>query len=164
MLTQERLKELLDYNPITGNFIRIKKASKNDIIGTIVGCPNKDGHLRIVIDYKHYLAHRLVYLYLYNRLPTEVDHINGNSGDNRLENLREVSHRNNMKNVKLRIDNKSGHVGVSYCSKRNIWRARIKTKTKDTHLGYFKTKEEAIEARLIASKEHGFHENHGRIN
>jgi len=76
MLTQERLKELLTYNPDTGVFTR-KKVSRGGRwkVGTLDGT----GYIHTRVDYKIYLAHRLAWLYMYGEFPTEtIDHINHN--------------------------------------------------------------------------------------
>lgn len=83
-----------------------------------------------------------------------VDHINGNPLDNRLSNLRICTQRENMFNQKSRKSAKSGHRGVVYrpneCRKK--WFAYISTDGKQHSLGYYKTKEEAIKARLEGEK------------
>mgnify|MGYP001586784751 CR=1 FL=1 len=75
-----------------------------------------------------------------------TDHINGNGLDNRKSNLRTVSQSENLKNSKLRKDNTSGFKGVSQMKKTGRWRARIQIEHKQTHLGSFKTAEEAHRA------------------
>jgi hypothetical protein len=72
-----------------------------------------------------------------------VDHINGNPLDNRKENLRLVTHSQNMFNVKNYVTNKSGYKGVSWHSVRNKWRARLHFKGSEIHIGLFDSKEEA---------------------
>lgn len=82
----------------------------------------------------------------------EVDHINGKPNDNRLENLRIVTHKNNMKNEKLYNNNKSGHKGVYYSTREKKWKAAIKSDSVVYHLGTFNTKDEAIYAREEAER------------
>jgi hypothetical protein len=72
-----------------------------------------------------------------------VDHINGDPLDNRKENLRLVTHSQNMFNVKTYVTNKSGYRGVSWHSLRSKWRARINYKGTEIHIGLFESKEEA---------------------
>lgn len=83
----------------------------------------------------------------------EIDHINLNKLDNRRSNLRYVTHSINTLNGPLRSTNKSGHRGVCYWWRDGGWRAYAVVDNKQIHLGYFKNKEEAIEARLIFEKE-----------
>lgn len=77
----------------------------------------------------------------------EVDHINRNTMDNRKSNLRIVTHRQNQCNQDLQRNNTSGVSGVSYYPPKKKYRARIKVQHHDLHLGYFKTFEEAVQAR-----------------
>ena len=80
----------------------------------------------------------------------EIDHINGKPNDNRIENLRIVTHEENMKNVKLPSNNTSGYKGVYYSTLEQKWKAAIRVNKKQKHLGTFETKEDAIAARLKA--------------
>lgn len=84
----------------------------------------------------------------------DVDHINGNTLDNRKENLRICSHSKNIINSKKRNDNTSGHTGVYWDKNKNKWRAQIVIKGKTKSLGYFINKEDAIACRAKAVKKH----------
>jgi hypothetical protein len=92
----------------------------------------------------------------------DVDHINGNTFDNRKENLRICTHSENQKNQKLRINNTSGAKGVSYDKRKKKWRPRITVDGKELFLGYFERLEDAKEAYKHASKTH--HGAYGRIS
>ena len=94
--------------------------------------------------------------------PVEVDHINGIRTDNRIENLREVTRRENMRNKRVSVANSSGITGVGWSSAKQKWRACIKVDGKFIHLGYFEEKRAAIAAREEANRKYGFHENHGK--
>lgn len=83
-----------------------------------------------------------------------VDHINGNTLDNRKENLRIISQKDNMKNMELFTNNKSGITGVSYKKANKKWVAQITVNGKKKHLGYFKDKDEAAKTYLEAKKIH----------
>lgn len=80
----------------------------------------------------------------------EVDHINRDKKDNRKENLRVCSHAQNMKNSSMQKNNKSGYLGVYWSKKDKSWYSQITLNRKHIHLGYTKTKEEAIIQRLKA--------------
>lgn len=98
-LTQTRLKELLFYNPETGNFTWLVRSADRIKIGQTAGCLDKtNGYISIKVDKRRYTGHRLAYLYMTGEFPTEIDHINRNRADNRWENLRNVPHSINMKN------------------------------------------------------------------
>jgi len=79
-----------------------------------------------------------------------IDHINNNNLDNRKENLRIVTNSDNLKNSKLRIDNKTGCKGVSFDKSRNKWSAQIKINYKKIDLGRFASFDEAVKARKEA--------------
>lgn len=110
---------------------------------------------------KTYYAHRIIWKWLYGDEPKFIDHINQNRQDNRVENLRAVSKSENCRNTSIGKRNTSGHLGVQWDTRRKCWRAEIKVNKKNIHLGRFTTKEEAVQARKTAEREHGFHPNHG---
>lgn len=80
----------------------------------------------------------------------ELDHINNDTFDNRECNLRICTHQQNQINQPLQSNNESGFAGVSFYKPRDKYRARIKLNQKDIHLGYYKTIEEAVQARNVA--------------
>lgn len=163
ILTQEQLKDYLSYNPETGIFVRRVTVCGNAKAGTTAGCFNARGYCTIGINNKRYKAHRLAWLYQYGVLPAgEIDHINHNKSDNRIANLRTVTHRENGLNQPIRHDNSSGHTGVYFNNRTGKWCAQIsKIKGRD-YLGSFAHKEQAITARKYAEIKHGFHVNHGK--
>jgi hypothetical protein len=100
-------------------------------------------------------VHRLVAIaFIPNVLnKSEVDHINNDGKDNRVQNLRWASHQENCFNTSMNISNTSGAKGVSYHKKSNKWQANICINGKQKYLGTFTDKEEAIKARFdYASK------------
>jgi len=106
ILTQELLKELLDYNPQTGIFTRKVKTATNINVWDIAGyIDKKDLYVRIRLWNKNYFAHRLAFLYEYWRMPSIIDHINWIRNDNRISNIREVTQRENCQNMKKRPRN-----------------------------------------------------------
>ena len=153
-LTQARLKELVHYNPDTGDFVWIKKSKKSTLIGSVAGTKHNQGYRSICINGKRLLAHRLAWLYVFGELPHGfIDHINRDRSDNRLLNLRVVTRSENQQNHKIRKDNTSGVSGVYWAKKDKRWHARIWVNGKTINIGYFFTFEEAKEARLRAEKE-----------
>jgi hypothetical protein len=108
------------------------------------------------------LAHRVIWKWVHGTDPDQIDHINGNRADNRLENLRSVDATTNQRNTKRPVHNTSGRIGVSYDRHRDKWAAYITLGSRKTKLGRFSTFEAACAARDAAEREHGFHENHGR--
>ncbi len=135
MLTQERLKELLHYDPETGVFTRRVYRNSNARAGDVAGTLDPLGHLKISIDYKGYQCHRLAWLYMNGYFPElHIDHINRDAADNRLCNLREVSVSCNIKNSKQFANNTSGVKGVSWNNKGLYWEANITNLGKRTHV------------------------------
>ena len=107
-----------------------------------------------------FVAHRAAWLLYYGYLPKLIDHIDHNGENNKIENLRETCHQGNARNSTLYSTNKSGHVGVSFDTRRKKWKAEICVNYKNIFLGYFETKAEAIDARVKSSAENNFHINH----
>ena len=142
------LKSILDYNPHTGVFTWKVSFRNNIKIGQIAGClwidkRNPDSkYYQIVITGKQYKLHRLAYFYITNIDPTEkdIDHINGNSLDNRFENLRLATNADNNKNKKKHKNNKSGYKGVSWHKRIKKWQAEIQVNNKQIPLGYYTNK------------------------
>lgn len=162
-LTLERLKELYNYDPETGVFTRKVKSSNGLLPGTVAGSPKGNGYLRIQIDGKVYQCHRLAWLYVYGVWPeNQIDHINHVRDDNRICNLRDVTAKQNSRNVKLSENNDSGAKGVYYEGNKG-YSARIWFDGKSKRLGLFPTFEKAVEARKVAEAELGFHSNHGSV-
>mgnify|MGYP003632980392 FL=1 len=159
MLTQERLKEVLEYNPDMGVFIWIKPPGKRLKYGEVAEYLDARGYYAIGLDKKQYRAHRLVFLYMTGSFPrNEVDHINHNRADNRWANLRDVSRTENGKNQKLNSRNTSSVCGVDWRKDISKWRVRINP---GILIGNFSEFADAVIARKEAEKQHGFHANHG---
>ena len=157
-LTQEKLKQLFNYNPDTGAFTRLVDAGKKCKAGDVVGCKNSNGYLQVVIEGKHYKLHRLAVLYMSGEMHDgDVDHANGDKADNRWDNLRCCSRSQNMANAKVQCNNKAGFKGVHFDPKgKKHWRAQISKDNKKIYLGSFETAEEAHIAYLnAATKYHG---------
>jgi hypothetical protein len=107
-------------------------------------------------------ASRIAWFMHYGEWPEHtIDHINGDSTDNRIENLRDVSHKENSRNMARFSTNTTGVAGVSI-TKYGKFKARIKADGESIHLGNYETLEEAAAARKEAEIKYGFHENHGR--
>lgn len=161
IITQARLKEIFSYNPETGVFIWVNPTSNRVKKGSVAGTLNSMGYICIGIDGPQYLAHKLAYLYIHNHYGKEIDHIDHISTNNRINNLRTVSHTENGRNQKLRSTNTSGFNGVNWDSDRNKWVARIRHDRKTIHLGRFDNIDDAISIRKEANVKYGYHKNHG---
>lgn len=153
LLTAERLREILDYDPETGIFAwRERKNGRQQ--GKPVGSPNSAGYLQIMIDGKNYRACRLAWLYITGDWPKQViDHLNGKRSDDRFLNLRHVPQAINTQNIKgPRSDNIHGFLGATFDKKRGCWYAQININKKHLHLGRYSTPEDAHQAYLEAKR------------
>lgn len=111
----------------------------------------------------HCEAHRLIWAIQTGEWPTlSIDHQNGDTTDNRWVNLRHVSHKENMRNMKTPAHNTSGHIGVSFCRTHNKWVAKIQLEKGRDKVRYCATKEEAIKKHAELVAKYNFHHNHGR--
>jgi hypothetical protein len=116
------------------------------------------GYRRFKVGVGQQLAHRVIWKMVHGQEPIEVDHINGNRSDNRIANLRSVTKTQNQRNAGKRHDNTSGVVGVYWYPKYGKWLVKIgkRSASRSGHIGYFETKELAIEARRMAEEAHGY--------
>ena len=154
LITQVRLKNLLHYDIDTGVFTRRNKF-RNLAAGSVVGCVGADGYMQCSLDNKMYKMHRLAWLYVHDRWPTDqIDHINNIRADNRLINLREVSCAENHQNRARRTKNSSSYLGVGWHKRDRCWQAHIEINGKRHHLGYYTHLSAAIDARKIAETIH----------
>lgn len=127
---------------------------------------NSNGYRQGIVSRKHFLAHQIAWLLSTGYWAQhEIDHINGNRSDNRIENLRDVPHAENSKNMRLNSRNKSGSAGVHWSEKDQRWCVFIggnSGEKKKEYIGSFLTKEDALAARKDAEEARSYHENHGR--
>lgn len=172
----EVLRQLLRYEPETGKLFWKERSpewfaqdwrcrqwnaryARQETFNTVYG---KKGYLQGCIHSVAYMAHRVVYcLHFGDPGIFQIDHLNGDRADNRLENLRCVTGGENSKNRGLYRNNSSGRIGVYFDNNAKMWRASIKARGHTHHLGCFLAFEDACAARAAAEKDHGFHANHG---
>ena len=160
-MNKELVRELFEYRD--DNLWWRERPNNRIDMSKPAGTVKPRGHRDIKLKGKNYKAHRLIWLYVHGKFPDgQIDHIDGNPSNNRLENLRDVTNQENQKNAKKPCDNKSGHIGVCWRKDAEKWHARITVDGVLTHLGLFNVLEDAVEARRIASIKYGFHANHGR--
>lgn len=145
-LTYSRLIELLDYDPSTGFFCWIAKSSpshNNLKLGAAITTVGADGYIKIVIDGESYKAHRLAWMFVHGSFPSKIiDHINRDKTDNRISNLREVSHVGNSLNTNRVVNAK----GYYWCNTYKKWRSQISLDGKRKNLGYFINEQDAKRA------------------
>ena len=147
--------ELFIYCEETGS-LKWRKTGKN--AGYI---SKNDGYVTVMYMGKNYKAHRIAWLIKHGYWPNQVDHIDHVRHNNKISNLRNVCQTENSRNMSLRNSNTSGHVGVCWHKAAKKWMAYIHISGKFKSLGLFLQIEDAINARISASKNYGFHKNHG---
>lgn len=166
MITQKRLKELTYYDEVTGELfwkVDRKGVKKGDKVGYVATGTSGVFYLQGKIEGFSTRVHRLIWLYVYGVLPEkQIDHIDGDGLNNRLENLREVSQVENLKNCSLSKNNVSGITGVCWEKACKSWKVQIGRNSVYTYLGRYKDFFEACCVRKSAENKYGYHENHGR--
>lgn len=144
-ITQELLKEYFEYRD--GGLYWIKVASYRGKIGTKAGyiSKHKNDSRNVIGLLKgiQYFAARLIFLYHHNYLPKVVDHIDRDSMNDRIENLREATQQDNLHNSTSKKGSSSQYLGVSWCKRDKKWKAQICIDWKQTFIGRFKTEVEA---------------------
>lgn len=124
---------------------------------------NPGGYLKGRFLGQNLKAHRVAWAIFHGKWPDfEIDHINRYRSDNRISNLRDVSHKENCRNQSMPETNTSGVVGVYFHAAKIKWQAQIKVSGQKKHLGYFTDFSAASAARKAAEVKYGFHEGHGR--
>jgi hypothetical protein len=151
----------LNYNPETGLFTWAKKG-RAIVKGGIAGSKTVEGYWQIKLGYSVYRAHRLAWYIVNSAWPeNEIDHINGDRSDNRIDNLRVVDRAGNSQNRRKAMKNNfsSGLLGVSWHKQHKKWKAAIMVNKKNRFLGYFDDANKAHAVYLEAKS--AFHINGG---
>jgi HNH endonuclease/AP2 domain len=160
IISQEYLREIFDYKD--GELYYKKKYARNIKIGKKVGRINPYGYVYTRINGKEYRNHRLIFMMFNGYFPEQVDHIDGNPTNNRIENLRAANNTKNQWNSKVRKDSKSGIKGIRWYSNYKKWVADCKVNGKRHHIGYFENLEEAKEKlQQFRQQNHGEFANNG---
>lgn len=179
-LTQEIVRELLDYDPETGvlrwkerglhwfstdgkktqthlmNQWNSRLAGKEAFTST-----SNNGYKVGAVKDRKFLAHRIIWLWVYGWVPEEVDHKNGDKTDNRIVNLREVTRAINQRNKRKLSNNTSGYCGVTQDKRDGKWTATFVVDGLKYSCGYWETPEQANEALMKKRAEFDFSERHG---
>jgi len=145
--------ENLEYQKETGKLFW-KKTRGDGYKGSEAGYLRTDGYIVICIAKTLVRAHRVAWFLHYGKWPeNEIDHIDGNPANNKIENLRDVLHRANLTNMKLHREGRL--VGTIFNKKsiKNPWGARIKINGRRVYLGHFPTEQEAHQAYIKAYQE-----------
>lgn len=134
-LTAEEFRRIAHYDPETGDFTWLQDRAR-----ARAGTKARRGqspYVEMRINGELYLGHRLAWLYVHGEFPKGyIDHINCNQADNRLINLREATHQQNLCNRGRNKNNTTGYKGV-YLIGPGKYKASIKENGKSKHLGIF---------------------------
>lgn len=177
ILTQEILKELLDYNSETGVLYWKERDLKwfnkehqctawntkyaDKVAERITNSKNGPYKVTCIFD-ANIKTHHVVWMLHNGRWPEQIDHINGNPSDNRIENLRESNATLNNRNQKMQHNNKSGYTGVHWCKMEKRWIAKGHTEKGWRTLKKSKDINVCIEARRkFIEEQGGYSARHG---
>lgn len=168
-LSHDDVANLLKYNPKTGNLIWLYRSNSPQWNAKFGGCragyQHGQGYIALGINNKLYLAHRIAWLLTHKEWPSEIiDHVNGCRHDNRLTNLRAVSHSINSRNSVQQRRNTSGVTGVSWHKKAQKWYAEVHVNKQKHYLGLFARIADAAREVQLFRSEHGFTKRHGQLS
>lgn len=147
MLTYERLAELFEYHE-DGYLVNKVDRGRTAKVGRRVGTKGTKGYRQVRVDSKQYREHRLIWLLATKSWPDNIDHIDHDKSNNKLGNLRSVTHKENIRHGSGR------QAGLFLSKESGKWLAAIYVDCKKKHLGSFLSYEEALVARLKAEKEY----------
>lgn len=162
----EQLLQLYDYNPFTGELIhQVTRGSA--VMGTEAGCINgrrqRTEHKVTYVGRKKYYCHRIIWKWMTGEDPPhQIDHRNGNSLDNRWNNLRLATPGQNLANQKSTPGSSSRYLGVHWCNKHKKWIAQIRKNNKNHRLGSFSNEEKAAKVYDRAARR--FHGEFANLN
>lgn len=153
MITQQLVAECFEHRDGKLYWKKVAHPNKQYLVGQEAGSIHQTGYRHITWLGKVQKAHRLIFMLHHGYLPPEVDHINGDRSDNRIENLRAADRSQNQCNRGLLASNTSGYSGVSWHRKSKLWLVRVMKHGKTKTVGYFKDLEfaglVATEARSL---------------
>jgi len=147
-----RLRTLLSYDAETGVF-RWRVARPNAPVGSVAGCIGNKGYVKIRMDGRYWLAHRLAWAYVHGELPAMLDHKNRLRADNRIANLRPATPSLNSQNTARLAARPLQAAGTTYIARIGKWQAQITTARRTRYLGLYPTQAEANAAYCRAVQE-----------
>lgn len=156
-ITKEEVNSFVSYDPATGIFRWRNSSGRFGRIkaGAVAGYLNKEGYRYIRFNGVAYRACRLAWLIIYGKWPDgQIDHINRDTGDDKIKNLRDVTQSVNKSNCKIYRNNTSGFCGVSFDKQRKKWVANMSNNNgKKKKIGRFDTAIAAHEAIIALTGE-----------
>lgn len=179
--TPEQLRQLLRYDPETGKLYwlprpiemfghctpahqeRVRAAWNGAWAGKEAGYTDDYGYISVTLFHHRRNAHRIAWCIVHGEWPKlQIDHINGIRGDNRIVNLRVVTHAENQQNMRLSRVNTSGVTGVYWCARTKKWRAEVICNRRRYRLGRFSDLQEASRAVEAKRRLLGIPTTHGK--
>lgn len=107
--------------------------------GVSVGWITDRGYFKVHMNGKEYFSHRLIWIYHFGVIGSlDIDHIDRDKANNRIENLRTCTRSANLHNATAKRDNKGGCVGVAWNKKHKYWEVEISINYARTKLGIYK--------------------------
>lgn len=162
MVTQHILKETFDYKD---GHLFWKIPRQKIRVGQQAGKKNHNGYIHIGFKIngiaKTFQEHRLIWMWHHGFPPPYLDHIDGDPGNNKIENLRVATLTQNQQNRKLNENNTSGIKGVTFHKASKKWMAHITINKKPCYLGIFANKDDA--AKVVNRARLEFHGEYARF-
>ncbi len=154
----------LSYCEESGLMYWVKKPSNRVNIGELAGTVNRQGYLVVTVRRQKIQGHRVAWLLHHGKWPKhQIDHVDGNRSNNRISNLRDATHVQNMQNTAMFRNNRSGCMGVRWNNKSSRWVSFIGHGGKRISLGTHTSLLEAAARRKSREISLGYHPNHGRV-
>jgi len=154
-LTQETLKQLISYNPETGEFTRLKSAGGRDK-DTKAGSIMNTGYLEVGVNGERWLGHRLAFLYMEGKVPDYIDHKDSDRSNNIWSNLRACTQAQNLANTIPRKNTITGIKNVGIHKASGLYHVTLWSNNKLAHSSYHKDIElAALVAEEARNKYHG---------
>ncbi len=153
MITQQELLERFEYRD---GDLYLKYGVWGHSVGQKIGSLDKRGYIKTTYKKKPHLVHRLIFMMHHGFFPLQVDHVNNDRTDNRIENLRAATPSENLRNRPMSKSNKSGVKNVHWLAKNKQWIVNLTVDRKRLFIGGFKDLEAAdLVAQLAREKYHG---------
>ncbi len=138
MITQQMISDCFEYRDGCLYWKGVTHPNKQYLLNKPAGSIHQTGYRHITWNSKVQKAHRLIFMLHHGYMPAEIDHINGDRSDNRIENLRPATRSENQCNRGAISSNTSGYPGVSWHKKSKAWVVRLMKNGKSHAIGYFK--------------------------